>query len=45
MIVNDELLDGVMVKAESVPRLRMNYNLQESLDAKAQRRPVHFSPT
>lgn len=37
MIINDELLDKVTVKAEESPRLRMNYNLHESLDAKAQR--------
>lgn len=37
MIVNDELLDKVMAEAEASPRLRMNYNLHESLDAKAQR--------
>ncbi|MCM1141923.1 MAG: WbuC family cupin fold metalloprotein [Muribaculum sp.] len=37
MIINDKLLDEVTVKAEESPRLRMNYNLHESLDAKAQR--------
>lgn len=37
MIINDELLDKVTAEAESSPRLRMNYNLHESLDAKAQR--------
>ncbi len=37
MIINDKLLDGVTAKAEASPRLRMNYNLHESLDAKAQR--------
>ncbi len=37
MIINDELLDKVTVEAEASPRLRMNYNLHESLDAKAQR--------
>lgn len=37
MIVNDELLDKVTAEAEASPRLRMNYNLHESLDAKAQR--------
>lgn len=37
MIINDELLDKVTVEAEESPRLRMNYNLHESLDAKAQR--------
>ena len=37
MIINDQLLDNVTVKAEESPRLRMNYNLHDSLDAKAQR--------
>ncbi len=37
MIINDELLDKVTAEAEASPRLRMNYNLHESLDAKAQR--------
>lgn len=37
MIINNELLDEVTIKAEESPRLRMNYNLHDSLDAKAQR--------
>lgn len=37
MIINSELLDKVTEKAEGSPRLRMNYNFHESLDAKAQR--------
>lgn len=37
MILNDELLDNVTAEAEASPRLRMNYNLHDSLDAKAQR--------
>lgn len=37
MIINDQLLDKVTSEAEASPRLRMNYNLHESLDAKAQR--------
>ena len=37
MIINDQLLDNVTVKAEESPRLPMNYNLHDSLDAKAQR--------
>ena len=37
MIINDKLLDEVTVKAEGNPRLRMNHNLHDSLDAKAQR--------
>jgi len=37
MIINNELLDKVTAEAEASPRLRMNHNLHESLDAKAQR--------
>ncbi len=37
MIINDELLDEITAQAEASPRLRMNYNLHDSLDAKAQR--------
>ena len=37
MIINNELLDEVTAKAEESPRLRMNFNLHDSLDAKAQR--------
>lgn len=37
MIINDELLDKITAEAEASPRLRMNFNLHESLDAKAQR--------
>ncbi len=37
MIINDELLDKVSADAEATPRLRMNFNLHDSLDAKAQR--------
>lgn len=37
MLINDDLLDEITVKAEASPRLRMNYNLHDSLDAKAQR--------
>lgn len=37
MIIDDELLDKVAAEAAASPRLRMNYNLHESLDAKAQR--------
>lgn len=37
MIIDDKLLDKVTAEAEANPRLRMNYNLHESLDAKAQR--------
>ncbi|MDE6282983.1 MAG: WbuC family cupin fold metalloprotein [Muribaculaceae bacterium] len=37
MIINDRLIDEVTDRAEASPRLRMNYNLHDSLDAKAQR--------
>ena len=37
MIINDELLDKVTAEAQASPRLRMNFNLHDSLDAKAQR--------
>jgi len=37
MIINDELIDKVTAEAKVSPRLRMNYNLHDSLDAKAQR--------
>lgn len=37
MIINDQLLDKVTADAEASTRLRMNYNLHDSLDAKAQR--------
>ncbi len=37
MILNDELLDKVTAEALASSRLRMNFNLHESLDAKAQR--------
>lgn len=37
MIINDKLLDKVTSEAVASPRLRMNYNLHDSLDAKAQR--------
>lgn len=37
MIINDNLLNEITVKAEESPRLRMNFNLHDSLDAKAQR--------
>ena len=37
MIIDNELLDKVSAQAQASDRLRMNYNLHESLDAKAQR--------
>lgn len=37
MIIDDRLLDEVMEKASESPRLRMNHNLHDSLEAKVQR--------
>lgn len=37
MIINNKLLDRVTAKAKESERLRMNYNLHDSLDSKAQR--------
>ena len=37
MIINDDLLNRIAEQAKECNRLRMNYNLHESLDAKAQR--------
>lgn len=37
MIIDNTLLDQVTEQAKMSPRLRMNYNLHDSLDSKAQR--------
>ena len=37
MIITEELLNNISSQAKESPRLRMNYNLHESLDAKVQR--------
>lgn len=37
MIITYQLLDTISTQAKESPRLRMNYNLHESLDAKVQR--------
>ena len=37
MILDDTLLDDLEAKAKQSPRLRMNQNLHDSLDSKAQR--------
>ena len=37
MLIDEQFLDGIRVQAQASPRLRMNYNLHESLDAPAQR--------
>lgn len=37
MLIDNNLLDQVTEKAKESERLRMNYNLHDSLDAKAQR--------
>lgn len=37
MIISNKLLDTISSQAKNSPRLRMNYNLHETLDAKVQR--------
>ena len=37
MLIDNRLLDEVTAKAKESPRLRMNYNLHDSLDSKVQR--------
>jgi cupin fold WbuC family metalloprotein len=37
MLIDEQLLDDVTAKAQASERLRMNYNLHDSLEAKAQR--------
>lgn len=37
MIIDNNLLEDVTIQAGESPRLRMNFNLHDSLDAKAQR--------
>ena len=37
MLINEQLLDEVTAKAKTSERLRMNFNLHDSLEAKAQR--------
>ena len=37
MLIDNRLLDEVTMKAKESPRLRMNYNLHDSFDSKAQR--------
>ena len=37
MLLDNKLLDKVSAKAQKSPRLRMNFNLHESLDSKVQR--------
>lgn len=37
MLINKKLLNTVSAQAKVSPRLRMNYNFHDSLDAKAQR--------
>ena len=36
-ILDEKLFDHITEEAKQSPRLRMNYNLHDSLDAKAQR--------
>lgn len=37
MVINEELIKSVTLKAAESPRVRMNYNFHESLDDKCQR--------
>lgn len=37
LVIDEKLLDGVSQRAKESERLRMNFNLHEALDAKAQR--------
>lgn len=37
MIITNKLLDTISSQAKESPRLRMNHNLHETLDAKVQR--------
>lgn len=37
LVIDEKLLDGVSQRARESERLRMNFNLHEALDAKAQR--------
>lgn len=37
MLISNDLLDNISLQAKASERLRMNFNLHESLDAKAQR--------
>lgn len=37
MIIDEKLLDQVTAEAQASPRLRMNYNFHETLDAPSQR--------
>ena len=37
MLINDSLFDKLTEEAKKSPRLRMNFNLHDSLEAKAQR--------
>lgn len=37
MLIGKRIIDNLLSQAQESPRLRMNYNLHDSLDAKAQR--------
>lgn len=37
MLIDNKLIDNIQIKAEHSDRLRMNFNLHENLEAKAQR--------
>ena len=36
-LINEDLLNEVTLQAKNTPRLRMNFNLHDNLEAKAQR--------
>ena len=38
LVIDKELLDGVTAQAKASPRLRMNYNLHDSLEAETDER-------
>lgn len=55
MIIDEQLLDDISMKAKASPRLRMNYNFHQSLEDKCHRMlnavepetdvPIHRHPT
>ena len=55
MIIREQLLDDVSIRAQKSDRLRMNYNFHQSLDEKCHRMlnavepgtvvPIHRHPT
>lgn len=55
MVIDEQLLDDLSIKAKESPRLRMNYNFHQSLEEKCHRFlnavepetevPIHKHPT